>query len=92
MSCCGSKRQQAVNNAHVTSGAVAAPAQDSYRRPVPDGEIFIYDGAARLMITGKVSGRRYQFARRGDRVLIDARDVDALAATPKLRRISSRVR
>ena len=89
MSCCGSKRQQAVQAAYGGSGLAHAPEPGpSAPRGPGMGVLFIYDGVGGMVVTGSVSGRRYRFAERGARVQVDASDAPALEAVPRLRRIS----
>lgn len=89
MSCCGSKRQQVVASAFATSGtnASAAPSPSVSHGPGPAGVLFIYDGVAGLIVTGRVTGRRYRFGERGARINVDPRDAPSLEMTPKLRRV-----
>jgi hypothetical protein len=57
-------------------------------RPGPASAVFVYDGAAPLTVIGHATGRRYQFGERGARVAVDPRDADALARTPRVRRVA----
>lgn len=89
MSCCGSKRQQAVRAAYGQSGVARAPEPGPAAPRGPgSGVLFVYDGAGGMVVTGSVSGRRYRFAGRGARVQVDANDAPALEALPRLRRIA----
>jgi hypothetical protein len=46
---------------------------------------FVYDGVAALVVTGSATGRRYRFAARGARLMVDPQDAPAMRRTPKLR-------
>jgi hypothetical protein len=50
--------------------------------------MFVYDGVAGLIVTGRATGRRYRFAKRGARLVVDPGDAALLEMTPKLRRVS----
>jgi hypothetical protein len=71
------------------SGAPAsAPASTPASAPqfaAPPGVAFVYDGVRELVVTGRVTGRRYRFAARGARLLVDALDAPTMLQTPKLR-------
>jgi hypothetical protein len=49
------------------------------------GVPFVYDGMAELVVTGGATGRRYRFAARGSRLVVDPLDAPAMRQTPKLR-------
>ncbi|MDL2355989.1 MAG: hypothetical protein QFF03_12100 [Pseudomonadota bacterium] len=88
MSCCGNHRQQLTRREAATPGG-AAPPEPAARPLAPgNGVLFAYYGANELVLNGAVSGRRYRFAERGARLAIDPRDAPALAAHPRLRRIT----
>ncbi|CAN7392044.1 hypothetical protein LJR289_002342 [Pseudoduganella sp. LjRoot289] len=63
--------------------ATASPAQ--MQRAAPTGVPFIYDGLPELVVTGSATGRRYRFAARGARLMVDALDAPSMRKTPKLR-------
>lgn len=99
MGCCGSKRQQMVQKIYGSQG-YSAGAQDGMRAAqpavveapasaphfaTPPGVAFVYDGLAALVVTGSGTGRRYRFAARGARVMVDPLDAPAMRQTPKLR-------
>jgi hypothetical protein len=88
MSCCGSKRQQVAASASAASGAAsaAAPSLNAARGPGPLGVTFVYDGVAGLIVSGRVTGRRYRFTERGARLVVDPLDAPHFDGTPKLRR------
>jgi len=90
MSCCGSKRRQAVASAFAASGATpaAVPSPSIAHGPAASGVWFVYDGVAGLIVTGQATGQRYRFGERGARVAVDARDAALLDTTPKVRRVS----
>ena len=91
MSCCGSKRQQLVASAYAASGTAvaAAPSPSVSHGPGPTGVTFVYDGVTGLIVTGRATGRRYRFAERGARLIVDPHDAPLLEMIPKLRRIST---
>jgi hypothetical protein len=89
MSCCGSKRQQVVSNASALSATSAVATPSISHGPGSVGALFVYDGVAGLIITGRATGRRYRFGERGARLSVDVRDAPALATIPKLRRVSA---
>jgi hypothetical protein len=98
MGCCGSKRQQMVQKIYgsqgysasaqegmrAAQGAVEAPAGAPHFA-TPPGVAFVYDGVAALVVTGSATGRRYRFAARGARLMVDPQDAPAMRRTPKLR-------
>lgn len=88
MSCCGNRRRQVAASAFASTGttSVAAPSPSVAHGPGGTGVLFIYDGVAGLIATGHATGRRYRFAERGARLVVDARDAPYLDRTPKLRR------
>jgi hypothetical protein len=88
MSCCGSKRQQVVAAALPTAGIASAAASSGNvaRAPGPPGVMFVYDGVAGLVVSGRVTGRRYRFTERGARLVVDPLDAPHVDGTPKLRR------
>lgn len=88
MSCCGSKRQQAVASAFGSAGtaSTAVPNPNAARGPGPIGVTFVYDGVAGLIVSGPMTGRRYRFAERGARLVVDALDAPHFDGMPKLRR------
>jgi hypothetical protein len=86
MSCCGSKRRQIVTGTVAPLGEVAE--SPALPHAATTGVLFVYDGVAGLIVTGRATGRRYRFGERGARVRVDARDAPSLALTPKLRRLS----
>jgi hypothetical protein len=65
MSCCGDKRQEWLNEVNASLNS----------KP---GETFEYTGDASLTVTGKASGKSYQFKFRGDKVVIDHEDAETL--------------
>ena len=86
MSCCGSRRQQfwkasqeGTAQSRQASPAGLAPVQ----RP---GNSFVFEGLAKVMIIGSVSGRRYHFTHAGARVAVDPRDAPGLRGKPVIRR------
>lgn len=91
MSCCGSKRQQAATSAYAASStvSVAAPRSTVPHHPGPAGVVFVYDGVAELIVTGRTTGRRYRFTERGARLIVDSHDAPLLEMTPKLRRVAA---
>lgn len=52
------------------------------------GAVFVHDGAGELVVTGPKTGRRYRFAGRGARLVVDAGDVPAVAQVQNLRRLA----
>ncbi|KQW93247.1 hypothetical protein ASC94_11320 [Massilia sp. Root418] len=95
MGCCGSKRQQMVQKiygaqsgahgfAHGTAPPAEAPAGGTHFA-TPPGVPFVYDGTRELVVTGGATGRRYRFAVRGARLLVDPLDAPTMRQTPKLR-------
>lgn len=101
MGCCGSRRQQVVQKIYGSQGygaaGLRASAAQSLRGPaseapagapqfaMPPGVAFVYDGVRELVVTGSVTGRRYRFAARGARLLVDALDAPTMRQTPRLR-------
>ncbi|MYN07988.1 hypothetical protein [Pseudoduganella aquatica] len=82
------------------SAGLRASAQDSMRAAqpavaetpagmphfaTPAGVPFVYDGLAALVVTGSATGRRYRFAARGVRLMVDPLDAPTMRQTPKLR-------
>jgi len=49
--------------------------------------IFEYVGKTRLVVTGPVSGRRYQFDHSGSRMAVDPADKPGISRVPHLRLI-----
>lgn len=100
MGCCGSKRQQMVQkiygsqgysasaglraSAHGAARGAEAPASPPHFA-APAGVPFIYDGVPELIVTGGATGRRYRFAARGARLVVDPLDAPTMRQTPKLR-------
>lgn len=78
--CCGKGREQ-LQGTKPQAQKVRAGS-----RPVPD-VLFEYVGNSALTVLGPVTGRRYRFARPGDRVLVDPRDKPSVSAVPHLREI-----
>ena len=90
MGCCGSKRQQMARPA---GGVAAAPLGGMApvtgapgAHPGMVGVALVYVGMAPLTVIGAVTGRRYQFAGRGARLVVDQRDAPSLAEIAMLRR------
>lgn len=88
MGCCGSKRmmlgaalQGAGPPIPAPMGGAASMGSAPTRRMV-----FIYRGSVPLVVTGRVSGRRYVFPQAGARVAVDARDAPLLERLPLLAR------
>jgi len=91
MGCCGSKRQQLVQKIYGSQG-MRAQAEQAAQAPAPaphfatpPGVPFVYDGMAELVVTGGATGRRYRFAARGARLIVDPLDAPAMRQMPKLR-------
>ena len=82
--CCGNNRAAARSAAMAASSAPAIPVA---KAPAPQVSVimFEYVGTGAVSIRGPVSGRRYTFARAGDRLRVDPRDRPGLAASPSLR-------
>lgn len=89
MSCCGSRRKQqfpvppqlntANNNLNsVPSGTTGGTLQQTVR-------FFVYDGQSALVVTGRITGRRYRFPHPGARIGVDIRDVPGLRGINLLR-------
>ena len=53
---------------------------------------FEYVGPTGTTVLGPITGRRYRFNHRGDRVAVDTRDAPSLVAVPNLRPIKTVVR
>jgi hypothetical protein len=51
----------------------------------PPGMPLVSDGVPELVVTGSATGRRYRFAARGARLLVDPLDAPAMRQTPRLR-------
>lgn len=98
MGCCGSKRQQVARQIQAARGSatgaqagppggrsVPLPPASTVQYAVQAGVPFVYDGLAELVVTGSATGRRYRFAARGARLMVDALDAPAMRNTPKLR-------
>lgn len=79
MACCGHRRATID-----TSGTAAAA-----KRPPPKPRVVLYQytGPTSMMVAGRMSGAKYQFAGPGAKVQIDLRDAPSLAALPNLRRL-----
>ena len=86
MSCCSSRRQQfwALSQG---SAAQSRPAIPPGLAPVHrPGNSFVFEGLAKVLIIGSVSGRRYHFPHAGARVAVDPRDAPGLRGKPVIRR------
>jgi hypothetical protein len=84
--CCGSRRQQlrtvfqpsvSADPPTVATGPTAAQQSSKF---------FVYEGLAAFTAIGRVTGKRYQFARAGARVAVDPRDAAGLRGRPVARR------
>lgn len=64
---------------------VAAVGAVATQFAAPPGVPFVYDGVAPLLVTGGATGRRYRFAERGARVLVDPLDAAGMRHLPRLR-------
>ena len=88
MSCCGRGRSQ-----FQTSHAHNSRQLDTSGRPFPAGApratvVFEYQGRARAVVVGPVSGVRYRFDGAGSRVEVDPRDRRGLLALGQLRQVT----
>lgn len=80
MGCCGGKRAQLVRSQpskDEPSGPGSEAAPIAQQR---DGRMFEYIGRGSLTVRGAISGRRYHFARLGDRVAVAYDDAFAMMA------------
>jgi hypothetical protein len=82
MSCCGGKRAQ-LSYERVTQAPPPSPAERGQPIAPPRDEktrTFEYVGHGTLTLHGAVSGRTYQFMRRGERVEVEYMDAFAMMA------------
>lgn len=79
MACCGSKRNAyALQSKSMADGQQLKSYTDAY---------FEYTGETALSVTGSISRINYRFKRKGDRQLIDYRDVNGMMALPFLQKV-----
>jgi hypothetical protein len=78
MSCCGGKRP----GGPALPGIVMTP---SHVRPAL--AVFRYEGESAIVVTGRVTGTMYRFARPGSEVAVDVRDGPSVRQVPRLREI-----
>jgi hypothetical protein len=83
MSCCGNRRAE-FNQAN---SAVNKSTPDFIAYKKWSDVYFEYTGETGLTITGTISRIRYRFNFKGDRQLIDYRDVGSVSAIPLLKRV-----
>ncbi|HXK03043.1 MAG TPA: hypothetical protein VMS37_11625 [Verrucomicrobiae bacterium] len=81
MPCCG---QGQVGPSRYSPNSAAAGRSSEAPRTVA----FAYNGTTVLTVTGPVTGRQYRFVGHGAALPVDVRDERAVAAVPKLRRVS----
>lgn len=87
MPCCG-KGKMSPRRSVEAPVAGQASAVRRISAPVPTAT-FELDGDAALTVIGPLTGRRYHFAGRGERVPVDGRDAAAVSGVPSLRRVAS---
>lgn len=83
--CCGNKR-----NTLSASARIGRSGPRSAGLPSGAGLIvyFEYTGSSSLLLTGRVTGRRYHFPEKGAIQQIDIRDARTLAGMPALRQVA----
>jgi hypothetical protein len=72
----------------VASSNPAVQAAAAMQRPKLRFAIeFEYMGATKLMVTGPITGKSYEFDKPGARALVDVRDMPSVQQVPNLRRV-----
>ncbi len=75
MSCCGGNRNPRIVPPRATTTRAAT------------ATVFRYEGARELTVFGRVTGRRYWFARPGAELAVDPRDRASMRLVPNLREV-----
>lgn len=85
MSCCGKKREEYTGSFYSgSSGTTSLRSQRVY-----EDIYFEYVGETALTVRGSVSGRTYRFHTKGERQIVDDKDVGGMMAIGVLKRVSS---
>jgi hypothetical protein len=86
MPCCGDKRRKLSGHKGGRGAAERASGGASYH-VATDAFCFEYTGTAGIIVWGPITGRRYLFAGRATKVVVDGRDAPSLSSVPNLRRV-----
>ena len=81
MSCCGRNRNPVI----VPPQSIGAPTPSAPRAATV--AVFAYEGTRELTVFGRVTGRRYWFARPGAEVAVDLRDRASMRQVPNVREV-----